>query len=178
MIFADGAGACIIEQKEEDHKRGVLSFAARSFTKEECYFLFSGCSYNPLEESKKKYIKMYGRKIYEMGLKQVPLAMQACFEKSGKDISELKKIFIHQANEKMDNGMVNRFYRQYKRKAPEGVMPMSIHKLGNSSVATVPTVYDLVRKGNLNGHRVSAGDLVMFASIGAGMHINAITYLT
>ena len=53
---------------------------------------------------------------------------------------------------------------------------MTIDKLGNSSVATVPTVYDLVRKGKLDGHAVKRGDLVMFASVGAGMNINAIVY--
>jgi len=55
-------------------------------------------------------------------------------------------------------------------------MPMSINKLGNSSVATVPTLYDLVRNGKIEGHEVHKGDLIMFASVGAGMNINAILY--
>ncbi len=176
MIYADGAGAAILELKEEDEERGILSFAAQSYTLEEAYFLFFGPSYNPQENKIKKYIKMHGRKIYELGLTRVPPAMKDCFDRSGCEISELKKIFIHQANEKMDEGMVKRFYREYRLKVPEGIMPMTINKLGNSSVATVPTVYDLVRKQKLKGHKISAGDIVMFASIGAGMHINAVTY--
>ena len=55
-------------------------------------------------------------------------------------------------------------------------MPMSIHKLGNSSGATVPTLFDLVRKGQQPEHELHAGDVVLFASVGAGMHINAIAY--
>jgi 3-oxoacyl-[acyl-carrier-protein] synthase-3 len=55
-------------------------------------------------------------------------------------------------------------------------MPMSIHKLGNSSVATVPTLLDLIKNGHMKDHELHKGDLVIFASVGAGMHINAITY--
>ena len=56
------------------------------------------------------------------------------------------------------------------------LMPMSINLLGNSSVATIPTLFDMVRKEKLENHRIHKGDLVMMASVGAGMHINAITY--
>ena len=55
-------------------------------------------------------------------------------------------------------------------------MPMSIHKLGNSSVATIPTLFDLVKKGKLEHHSLKNGDVVMFASVGAGMNINAVCY--
>jgi 3-oxoacyl-[acyl-carrier-protein] synthase-3 len=64
----------------------------------------------------------------------------------------------------------------YKESAPENIMPMSIHYLGNSSVATVPTLYDLLMKGELEGHSVKEGDVLLLASVGAGMHINALTY--
>jgi len=53
---------------------------------------------------------------------------------------------------------------------------MTIDKLGNSSVATVPTLYDLILKGNLKNHRLEKGDVILFASVGAGMNINAIVY--
>ena len=92
------------------------------------------------------------------------------------DIDQVKKIFIHQANEKMDEAIVQRFYRIHNRQIPENVMPMSIHKLGNSSVATIPTLYDLVLRGELPGHQLSKGDVLLFASVGAGMNINAFVY--
>ena len=102
--------------------------------------------------------------------------MKSCLEKSGVNIKNLKKVLIHQANEKMDEAIIHRFYRQFKTPVPPGIMPMSIHKLGNSSVATVPTLFDLVIKGKLEGHELNKGDHVMFASVGAGMHINAFMY--
>jgi 3-oxoacyl-[acyl-carrier-protein] synthase-3 len=97
-------------------------------------------------------------------------------DKSGVAIEDVKKIIIHQANEKMDEAIIKRFFRLYGQKPPEGIMPMSIHKLGNSSVATVPTLFDTVRKGALEGHSLEKGDVVLLASVGAGMNINAITY--
>jgi 3-oxoacyl-[acyl-carrier-protein] synthase-3 len=85
-------------------------------------------------------------------------------------------VLIHQANEKMDEAILKRFYRLYKLPMPEGIMPMTIQKLGNSSVATIPTLLDLILKGELEGHSIKPGDLLLFASVGAGMSINAFVY--
>ena len=77
----------------------------------------------------------------------------------------------------MDEGFVKVLYKLYGLKEiPGDIMPMSIHKLGNSSVATIPTLYDLVKHGELGEHAMEKGDVVMFASVGAGMNINAICY--
>ncbi|HEX7845558.1 MAG TPA: 3-oxoacyl-[acyl-carrier-protein] synthase III C-terminal domain-containing protein, partial [Chitinophagaceae bacterium] len=98
-------------------------------------------------------------------------------DKSGIEIGQLKKIFLHQANEKMDENIVTRLYRLYgKESLPENIMPMSIHWLGNSSVATVPTLYDLVLKNKVEDHHLHSGDIILFASVGAGMNVNALCY--
>ena len=119
---------------------------------------------------------MQGRKVYEFALSHVPEAMKSCLNQSGVDIQDLKKIFIHQANEKMDEAIVKRFYRLYKKKVPESVLPMNIEFYGNSSVATIPTLFDQVLNGEKEGHHLAEGDVILFASVGAGMNINAITY--
>ena len=120
---------------------------------------------------------MKGRKVYEYAMKHVPVAMKICLDKSGINISELKKIFIHQANEKMDEGIIKEMYRLYGiANAPDHIMPMSIHNLGNSSVATIPTLLDMVRKGLMPEHNLSEADVILFASVGAGMNINAVCY--
>ncbi|WP_372793007.1 3-oxoacyl-ACP synthase III family protein, partial [Lutibacter sp.] len=145
MIYSDGAGACIVEAVEGNSSSGILSHIAQTDSLDECYYLFFGKSFNKNENNDTRYIKMYGRKIYEYALNNVPIAMKAALDKSGIDISDVKKILIHQANEKMDEAIIKRFYRLYKTKLPEGIMPMSIHTLGNSSVATVPTLFDLIK---------------------------------
>lgn len=174
MIYSDGAGATIIEACPDG--QGLLAYESATFAYDEAGFLFFGNSYNKDLDPDVRYIKMYGRKIYEFALNQVPQAMKSCLEKSGISIDEVKKILIHQANEKMDEAIIHRFYKLYGQTPPPGIMPMSIHKLGNSSVATVPTLYDLLAKGQIEGHSIAKGDVVIFASVGAGMNINAFVY--
>lgn len=174
MIYSDGAGATIIEATQE--VGGILSHESATYACDEADYLFFGNSYNTNHDPDIRYIKMFGRKIYEFALSNVPKAMASCLEKSGISIENVKKVLIHQANEKMDEAIIQRFFRLYKQTPPEGVMPMSIHKLGNSSVATVPTLYDLLIKGKIENQELQKGDVILFASVGAGMNINAFVY--
>lgn len=173
MIYSDGAGATVIEAV--DGGKGILGQATATYTVDETFLIFNDKSYNPIAKEG-SFIKMYGRRIYNFALTQVPAGMKAAMENAGADIKDLKKIFIHQANEKMDEAIVERFYKLYDLPMPVNIMPMNIHLLGNSSVATVPTVFDMVLKGQLANHEVNSGDLIMFASVGAGMNVNAIVY--
>ena len=174
MIYSDGAGAAIIEATDEPG--GILAHESATYSFDEAKYLYFGNSFNKEEDENVRYIKMYGRKIYEFALNNVPQAMASCLEKSGIPITNLKKILIHQANEKMDEAIVNRFYKRYKMDTPKDIMPMSIHKLGNSSVATVPTLYDLILNDEVENHKIEKGDILLFASVGAGMNINAFIY--
>ncbi len=174
MIYSDGAGATVIEATDEPG--GILGHATATFSYDEAYYLFFGNSFNKDHDPDVRYIKMHGRKIYEFALSNVPKAMKDCLDASGVDISEIKKVLIHQANEKMDEAIVHRFYKLYNQRPPEGIMPMSIHYLGNSSVATIPTLYDLLVKGKIREQALNKGDVVIFASVGAGMNINAFVY--
>ncbi len=178
MIFSDGAGAAVLEYKETtDDGPGIIGAAALTHAVEEADYINMGMSYFPGSDPGIRYIKMKGRKVYEYAMKHVPAAMKECLDKSEVSIGQVKKIFIHQANEKMDEGIIKRLYQLYgKKEIPENIMPMSIHWLGNSSVATVPTLYDLVLKNKVPGHQLHPGDIVLFASVGAGMNVNAVCY--
>lgn len=182
MIFSDGAGACVLEYKKESgHESlrgsGILSANVRSDSGEETGYIHMNGTFNPETRQDALYIKMKGRKVYEYALRQVPIAMKACLDASGYGIHDLKTIFIHQANEKMDEAIIKSFYELCGvRDVPANVMPMCIHWLGNSSVATIPTLFDLVRKNQMPGHQLDKGDIILFASVGAGMNINAVCY--
>lgn len=177
MIFSDGAGATVLEYKEVDDDSGILSSSAVSHSMDEAYYIQMGPSYHPDADPKIRYIKMKGRKVYEYAMKHVAEAMKDCMDKAGVDIHQINKIFIHQANEKMDEAILKVLYKLYGIKNfPHNIMPMCIQWLGNSSVATVPTLYDLVKRGKLEEHSVNKGDIILFASVGAGMNINAVSY--
>jgi 3-oxoacyl-[acyl-carrier-protein] synthase-3 len=178
MIFSDGAGAVVLEYVEEAQQRGILSSAVVAHAQEDVFYLYMDRSYKPGVDDPHRYIKMQGRKIYEYALKYVPEAMMHTLQLAGvDDIREVKKIFIHQANEKMDEAIVKRLFKLYGvRDVDPMVAPMNIHDLGNSSVATIPTLLDMVYRGEIAGHELHRGDLLLFASVGAGMNINAFAY--
>ena len=178
MLFSDGAGAVVLERKEGDENApGILAYTAQTHSVEEVDYINMGVSNYPDSNPRIRYLKMKGKKVYEYALKHVPEAMKTCMDRSGQSIHDLKKIFIHQANEKMDEAIIKKLYQLYDIEIPPvNIMPMSIGWLGNSSVATIPTLLDLVRKHQLTGHDLKNGDIILFASVGAGMNINAVCY--
>ncbi len=177
MIYADGAGATILEGKEEATKRGILAHATRTDTLQEAYYLWNGTSYNEDACQSETYIKMHGRKLYKYAVRNVPSLVKRCIEKANLDVSDVNKVLIHQANEKLDEGIIKSFFRLYGiKEVPEDVMPMCIDKMGNNSVATVPILYDKILKGTLDGHHFESGNHLVFSSVGAGMNISAFVY--
>ncbi len=177
MIYSDGAGATIFEARETDEEIGILSHSARSDTIDHARLLWMGHTYDQESGDKRLYLKMFGRKLYNYALTNVPGVVKKSLDKAGLDLSDVKKVFLHQANAKMDDAILKRLFRLYKvDEIPDGIMPMSISWLGNSSVATVPTLLDLVVKGEMDGQEVKPGEAVVLASVGAGMNVNSIVY--
>ncbi len=175
MIYADGAGATVLEARN-DGDVGILARATRSDTLDHSGMLSMGPSYSSEIFLESLFLKMEGRKLYKYALQRVAGSMKECLEKAGIPLGNVSKILIHQANGKMDDAIVNALYEAEGMKPPPDVMPMTISWLGNSSVATVPTLYDLIAKGQLDGYAFHPGEIILFASVGAGMHINAFVY--
>jgi 3-oxoacyl-[acyl-carrier-protein] synthase-3 len=77
----------------------------------------------------------------------------------------------------MDYAMIERLHRLYDVKEYDhAISPMTIQDLGNSSVATIPTMYDLIIKGKMEGQSFKDKGNIVMTSVGAGMNINAIVY--
>jgi len=175
MIYADGAGAVVVEATEENC--GILSHVTRSDTKDALHMLWNGRSYKPGQKGDEIYLKMHGHDIYKYALKFVPEVVRMSLEKVGLTLADVNKVLIHQANEKMDRAILKNIFKLYKVKdITEHIMPMTIAWLGNSSVATLPTMFDLLQRGRLDNHRLQSGDIAVFASVGAGMNINSMVY--
>lgn len=177
LIYADGAGAVILEAVENDGSEGILAHAVRSDCVDHAALLSMGPSNRPGSHPGALFLKMEGRKLYKYALNHVAGAMKACLDRAGLGLGEVTKILIHQANWKMDEAIVDALYHQAGVPGPPpGMMPMTIGWLGNSSVATVPTLLDLIRTGRMAGQALHPGDLLLLASVGAGMNINAVLY--
>ncbi len=177
MIFSDGAGVAIVEGVESNTPVGIISHASRSDCDPYAGLLTMGGSLNSDYKGNDLFIRMAGHKLYVYALKHVPMVVKDSIEKAGIKLKDVKKVLIHQANEKMDEAILKGVFKLYKEtEIPEGIMPMSIEKLGNSSTATVPTLLDLIVKGKMNGQEINPGDYIILCSVGAGMNINSIVY--
>jgi len=177
MIYADGAGATIVEGIESDEPTGIIAHSSRSDSVKFAKLLTLGESNNPDFGGNELFIKMKGHKLYVYAITTVPGLVKESIEKAGLELTDIKKVLIHQANEKMDEAILANLFKLYNEKnIPEGIMPMSIRKLGNSSTATVPTLLDLVMKGKMEGQEINKDDYTVLCSVGAGMNINSIIY--
>ena len=175
MIFADGAGAVIVTATQENV--GIISSATICDNQEETFYLDMAPSLNGEHDQNKSYIRMAGRKIYEYVLNNVPAAIKETIDHAGIGIDDVQKILIHQANAKMDYAIIPRLYKLFgKQEYDHNITPMIIQKLGNTSVASIPTMYDLITKGKMEGHSLEKGAYIVMCSVGAGMNINAFVY--
>lgn len=177
MIYGDGAAAVVVEASHSKIK-GMIGHKTQSHTIKDAYLLNTDHSYSQfVDDTNDIYIKMNGRKVYEFAISNVPPLIKAMLDKANLTIDDISKVLIHQANDKMDQAIIDRLFKLYgKDTSPPEIMPMTISWLGNSSVATVPTLLDLIRKRKLDGHEIREGDKVVMASVGAGMNINALVY--
>ena len=178
MLYADGAGATILERKMCKVPTGILAHVTRSDTFNEAYLLRMGGSYNPSYPNDDIFLKMNGTELYKYALSNVPVVIEQCLEKAKLSLNQIQKILLHQANEKMDQAILKKLLQKYDihNDHIDILAPMIINKYGNSSVATIPTLLDLILKGELPDQKINSGDNVLFASVGAGMNVNAVIY--
>ena len=177
MLYSDGAGAVVLEAVTSETPVGLLAHLTRSDTIDHAHLLKMDRSYNPDFSVDTLFLKMNGRKLYEYALNTVPQLVKDCIDKAGLSITDIKKVLIHQANAKMDDAILDRVFKLYGiNEVPAFVMPMTISKLGNNSVATLPILFDLLMNGKMENHVLNKGDYYVFASVGAGMNVNAAVY--
>ncbi|TAL69222.1 MAG: ketoacyl-ACP synthase III [Bacteroidetes bacterium] len=181
MIYADGAGAVIFDGIRSNTPIGILSQISRSDTIAHSRMLWMDKSFNPDYPNEQLFLKMQGHNLYKYALQIVPGLVKESLDKAGVNLTDIKKVFIHQANNKMDEEILKRLFDLYginnmKQVHIDNVMPMTISWLGNSSVATLPTLLDLMLKNKIQDHIVNKGDTAVLASVGAGMNVNAMVY--
>ncbi len=178
MIFSDGAGAVVVEAVESEEPIGILSHAGRSdsFGFQDMLKL-DGSINDDYSRKDDLFIRQQGHKLYVYALTNVPGVVKESLDKAGLDITHVNKVLIHQANEKMDDAILKRVFKLYGVKGDTNeIMPMSIKKLGNNSAATIPTLWDLILKGKIEGHEIKSGDNLVICSVGGGMNICSVVY--
>ena len=176
MILADGCGATVIS-KADSTQEGILSYATYSHAQEDLACIYLAGSYNK-EITAPTLFKMSGKDVYKYATVWVPRVIKKALDKAGLDAADVDLFLFHQANGKMLHAFANNLAQMYKIEGLsfEGKIPTTIGFTGNTSVATIPTMLDLIRHRELGNYEIKPGMKVVFASVGAGMHCNAIVY--
>ncbi len=183
MIYSDGGGGWGVEAIESEHPVGIVSYAVRSDALEYAYLLKMGKSYNPNFQCDGLFLKMEGPKLFKYAAKTVPHVIKESLDKARMTIDNVNMGLFHQANQRLDEAMLHGTYRLYGKtpdQIPKNVMPLTIPWLGNNSVVTLPMASDLIAKGTdtrLKDYSFRKGDVILFASVGAGMNSNAVVYI-
>ena len=179
MIFSDGAGAVILSNDKSNQKKGILYHKTLCHCEGEIEYLTCGASLNP-DTKDNLYIKMKGRKIYEYAINKIPILVKESIDKLNLGIDDINCFIIHQANKKIDETLLKEVYKLYGKRVTteqmEKLMPITIDKFGNSSVATIPTIYDMISRGKIDKSKFASGDNLVFISLGASMSINILIY--
>lgn len=177
MLFGDGAGAVVVSAVEEEQQRGILANKTYSNCEEEVNYLKMGASTNP-DLDRGLYVKMQGKKVYRYAVENMPGLIHECLKKADVSLKNVNKFLLHQANEKMLKAIFEKTLdgaEDVEAKFCKQV-PVILQNIGNSSVATIPTLLDVMMKGQLPEHNVAQDDVVVMASVGAGMHTNCLVY--
>lgn len=175
MLYADGAGAVLLESGAG--KGGVIAHRAVSHCAEELGYLRMDEAFDRSAGGGRLYLKMNGRKVYRYAVETVPQLVLDCLHAQGLSLEDVQYVLIHQANGKMLRVMARRLFELAgKEPFDEALFPMNVQQMGNNSVATIPTLLDQLAKKQLNERGLKQNDLLVFASVGAGMHANCLLY--
>lgn len=176
MLMADGCGATIISASDASNK-GIIAHATYSHTEKDLHNITMGSSLNKNTPGE-CFFKMNGQRVYKYATTWLPRVIQQALDKANVNPREVDYFFFHQANGKMLKVIAKNLMELYAIDDDhfQNKIPTSIHFLGNTSVATIPTLYDLVAKNKMEGFKLEKNQTYVFASVGSGMHCNAVVY--
>lgn len=173
LLFADGAGACLLVASRSGHE-GIVAQRSASWCGPELSYL--SMSQGVLDQER-WFMRMDGRKVFQHACNQVPLLVKEMLDEQELTPLDIRYFVFHQANEKILACMARHLRELYPGShLPPEAIPMNISDHGNCSTATVPTLLHQLATGDLVEAPPKPGDLIVLASVGAGMHANAVLY--
>ena len=167
VLFGDGAGAVILEPREDG--TGILDFAHEVDGSGACYLYMSGGgSLKPATretvDAGLHYIRQQGQHVFKYAVRKFADSSEAILKRNGKTGDELDLFVPHQANIRIIEAA------QQRLKLPEAKVIKNIRQYGNTTAATIP----LALKTALDEKRLQPGNLVLLAAVGAGFTVGTV----
>ena len=163
VLFGDGAGAVVLGPSKGRGEGEILSTLIQS--NGNLWRLLNvpgGGSLHPpsheMVEAGLHFIKMQGNEVFKHAVNLMTDAIKKVMKTSGITSREVNWFIPHQANMRIMKAVAKQV------EIPIEKVIVTVHKYGNTSVATIPTALDEgVRSG-----QIQKGDLILTASFGAG----------
>jgi 3-oxoacyl-[acyl-carrier-protein] synthase-3 len=162
VLFGDGAGAAILQNREDSH--GLLTaFMGADGQKADLLSMPGGGSRCPATKESvdagMHYLRMDGKETFKNAVQAMQSAAQECLRRCEIDITQIKCIIPHQANRRIIDAVGDRLGA-----TPEQVF-INLDKYGNTSAASVAIALD---EAVCSG-RIVRGDLILLVVFGAGL---------
>lgn len=162
VLFGDGAGAAILQNRSNSH--GLLTAVmGADGEKADLLSMPAGGSRCPATaesvSSRLHYLRMDGKETFKNAVQAMQTAAQEALKRCEIEVSQLKCIIPHQANRRIIDAVADRLGAK-----PEQLF-INVQKYGNTSAASVAIALDEA----VSSGRIRQGDLVMLVVFGAGL---------
>ena len=158
ILFADGAGAVILEATEED--QGIMSTHLHADGQyQELLKTNGGVSTNPeLLDAGEVFMEMKGNEVFRRAVNTLGRIVDETLEYNNLKKSDIDWLVPHQANIRIIKATAK------KLKMSMDQVVVTVHEHGNTSAASVPLALDVaVRDG-----RIKRGDIILLEAFGGG----------
>lgn len=164
VIFADGAGAAVVQAHDEPGGSAVLGWDLHGdgAYAEKLWVDAPGAVYHPRNQAgfldNKCFLEMDGREVFRHATTRMPESVRAAMQHAGVTAEQLTLLIPHQANLRISE-MV-----QKQLGLRDDQLYNNIERFGNTTAATIPIALDeCVRAG-----RLKRGDLLAITAFGSG----------
>ena len=162
VLFGDGAGAAVLQNRPNSH--GLLTAVmGADGRKADLLFMAGGGSRCPATAesvaARQHYLRMEGKETFKNAVQAMQTATKEALRRCELDISRIKCIIPHQANQRIVDAVGERLGAK-----PEQLF-VNLHKYGNTSAASVAIALDEA----VTSGRVQRGDLILMVVFGAGL---------
>jgi 3-oxoacyl-[acyl-carrier-protein] synthase-3 len=162
VLFGDGAGAAILQNRENSHG-SLTAVMGADGENADLLFMPGGGSRCPTTkdsvDARLHYLRMEGKETFKSAVQAMCSAAQEVLQRCELDISQIKCVIPHQANRRIIDMVGERLGAK-----PEQLF-VNLHRYGNTSAASVAIALDeAVAAG-----KIQRGDLVLMVVFGAGL---------
>jgi 3-oxoacyl-[acyl-carrier-protein] synthase III len=162
VLFGDGAGAAILQNRTTSH--GLLTAVmGADGSKADLLHMPGGGSRCPATAesvaSRLHYLRMEGKETFKHAVQAMMNAAQEALRRCELDIKQIKCVIPHQANRRIIDAVGERLG------ATPGQLFVNLDRYGNTSAASVAIALDEA----VNSGRIQRGDLILLVVFGAGL---------